>query len=104
MAKCIQCGKLPLRSNHQSPAKQASSIVPQENVPASMAQVNLDKELKGTDKSSDESEEDEPVNIPPKGGDINSHDQMFAIMPHFHPIKNWNKDGMSKKLGIFHLL
>jgi hypothetical protein len=102
--KCPQRGKLPLRTNCQSPAKQAPTIVPQENVPKSAAQVNLDEDLKDTSESSDESEEDEPLNIAQKGGDINSYDQMFAIMPHFCPTNNWKKDIMSDKtLDIFHM-
>ena len=97
-----QRGKtLPLRSSRQSSAKQASTTTDQEKLPASTAQVNLDKELRDTDSSSDESSDE--VNIPQKGGDVNLYDQMFAIMPRFLPRNNWNKDGMSNKsLDIFH--
>ncbi len=101
-----QRGKtLPLRSTHQSPAKQAETIVPKEKLPTSTAQVNLDKELKDTDESSDESQDDEAaVNVPQKDGDISRYDQMFAIMPRFCPINNWNKYGMSDKtFDIFHV-
>ena len=66
-----------------------------------MAQVNLDKELRDTDSSSDESSDE--VNISQKGGYVNLYDPMFAIMPRFLPRNNWNKDVMSKEtLDIFH--
>ena len=74
-------GRLPLRSTRQSSD-------PQEKLPASTAQVNLGEEMKDTDKSSDESEDDEAaVNIPQKGGDISHYDQClpscraFALLP-----------------------
>ena len=51
-----------------------------------MAQVNLDKELRDTDSSSDESSDE--VNISQKGGYVNLYDPMFAIMPRFRPPKN----------------
>ena len=100
-SKRPQRGKtLPLRSSRQSSANQGSTTV-QEKLPASMAQVNLDKELRDSDSSSDESSDE--VNISQKGGYVNLYDPMFAIMPHFLPRNNWNKDVMSKKtLDIFH--
>lgn len=82
--KCLQCGKLPMRTNRPSSSTQVTENEPQENVAATAAGDNADKELKDSSESSDESMGDEALNIPQKVWDLNSYDQMFAIMPHFN--------------------